>query len=112
MIYYLWFDSYITDMELPIFEYDFPAPYVKKQEWFPIKQAFNIYMDRYRDPKQIAKEFLLRKLKKEHPFKFPDPPLKYPNAHRFDERYKPSWLKTEIRKERLGWGRIKEYSEY
>lgn len=97
-------------MELPIFEYDFPAPYMRSQQWFPKKRAFNTYMDRYRDPKQIAKEFLLKRLKKEHPFKFPDPPLKYPNAHPF-KGYQPSWLRTEMKKERLGWGYVKEYSE-
>ncbi|XP_058793180.1 large ribosomal subunit protein mL38 [Phymastichus coffea] len=93
------------EMELPIYEYDFPKPFVKPQVWFPLKEAFNKYLDRYRDPKQINKEFLLKKLKKEHPFKFPDPPLKYPNAHPI-RGYVPSWLKTEIQKERLNQGRI------
>lgn len=95
-------------MELPTYEYDFPKPYVKPQQWFPLKQPFNIYMDRYRDPKQINKEYLLKKLKKEHPFKFPEPPLKYPNAHPF-KGYQPSWLREQMRKERLNQGRILDY---
>ena len=95
-------------MKEPTFEYDFPKPYYKRQTWFPKKEAFNLYLDRYRDPKQINKEFLLKKLKKEHPFKFPDPPLKYPNVHSIPYGT-PSWYKTEIIKERLGWGRINEY---
>ncbi|XP_033223400.1 39S ribosomal protein L38, mitochondrial [Belonocnema kinseyi] len=96
-------------MRSPQFEYDFPKPYIKPQVWFPIRQAFNIYMDKYRDPKDINKQYFMQKLKKIHPFKEPEKPLKYPNAVRFkDEEYIPSWLKLEIRKERLGWGRYRE----
>ncbi|XP_049829664.1 39S ribosomal protein L38, mitochondrial [Schistocerca gregaria] len=96
------------NMQEPVFEYDFPPPYHPPQKWFPLKQAFNLYMDRYRDQKQIAKEYLLMKLSKTHPFEKPPPPLKYPNAHRYEEGT-PSWLKTEIRKNRLGWGRINDF---
>uniref|UniRef100_A0A6P7G3F2 Large ribosomal subunit protein mL38 n=2 Tax=Diabrotica virgifera virgifera TaxID=50390 RepID=A0A6P7G3F2_DIAVI len=95
------------NMKEPIFEYDFAPPYIKKQAWFPIKEPFNLYMDKYRDPKQINKEFLMRKLKDVHPFKAPPPPLKYPNAVYF-EGYVPSWLKLEIKKSRLKWGRIND----
>ncbi|XP_018318763.1 39S ribosomal protein L38, mitochondrial [Agrilus planipennis] len=95
------------NMREPIFEYDFPPPYIRPQEWFPKRKPFNIYMDKYRDPKQINKEFLERKLKNVHPFKAPPPPLPYPNA-RYFEGYVPSWLKEEIRKSRLGWGRIND----
>lgn len=94
-------------MKEPIFEYDFPPPYIRPQEWFPLRKPFNTYMDKYRDPKQINKEFLLKKLKNVHPFKAPPPPLKYPNAH-YINGYVPSWLKLEIRKERMKWGRINE----
>lgn len=96
-----------ADMKEPIFEYDFPEPYVRPQEWFPLKKAFNLYMDRYRDPKQINKEFLVRKLKNVHPFKEPTPPLLYPNAQYF-KGYSPEWLKTEMKKSRLKEGRINE----
>lgn len=94
-------------MKEPIFEYDFPPAYMKKEEWFALKRPFNTYLDRYRDPKQINKEFLQRKLKHVHPFKPPAPPVPFPNAHYFDG-YIPSWLKLEIRKSRLKWGRINE----
>ncbi|KAJ8896849.1 hypothetical protein PR048_002195 [Dryococelus australis] len=93
----------------PVFEYDFPPPYIRPQKWFPLRQPFNLYMDKYRDEKQIAKEFLLRKLKKVHPFRKPDPPLKYPNAVPFDNSKVSSWLRVEIKKARLGWGRINDY---
>ncbi|KAJ8973795.1 hypothetical protein NQ317_002796 [Molorchus minor] len=95
------------DMKEPIYEYDFPPPYIKPQSWFPLRQPFNLYMDKYRDPKQINKEFLLRKLKNVHPFKGSPPPLPYPNAQYFDG-YVPTWLKLEIRKSRLKWGRIND----
>lgn len=94
-------------MKEPIFEYDFAPPYIKKQKWFPIREPFNLYMDKYRDPKQINKEFLLRKLQNVHPFKGSPPPIPFPNAVYF-EGYVPSWLKLEIRKSRLKWGRINE----
>ncbi|XP_034175192.1 mitochondrial ribosomal protein L38 [Osmia lignaria lignaria] len=94
----------------PIFQYDFPKQYIKPQVWFPKRQPFNLYMDRYKDPKDVMKEFLLRKLKIVHPFKEPKPPLKYPNACTFP-RDTPSWLKLEKTKERLGRGRVNEMNE-
>ncbi|KAI4471810.1 phosphatidylethanolamine-binding protein [Holotrichia oblita] len=97
----------VLNMKEPVFEYDFPPPYIRPQEWFPLRKPFNLYMDKYRDPKQINKEFLVKKLKNVHPFKAPPPPLKYPNAH-YINGYVPSWLKLEIKKERLKWGRINE----
>lgn len=94
-------------MKEPIFEYDFPPPYIRPQEWYPKRKPFNLYMDKYRDPKQINKEFLVRKLEKVHPFKAPAPPLPYPNAQLIDSKV-PSWLKLEIRKSRMKWGRIND----
>lgn len=93
------------DTREPIFQYDFPKAYIKPQTWFPKKQPFNLYLDKYRDPKEIMKEFLLKKLEKIDPLKEPKPPLKYPNAVK---AIVPSWLKLEIMKERLGWGRIND----
>jgi large subunit ribosomal protein L38 len=101
------FDLYFLDMKEPVFEYDFPPPYIRPQEWFAKRKPFNLYMDKYRDPKQINKEFLMRKLKNVHPFKAPAPPLPFPNAVRF-EGYVPSWLILEKRKSRLRWGRIND----
>ncbi|KAL1117301.1 hypothetical protein AAG570_004627 [Ranatra chinensis] len=92
----------------PVYSYDFPEPYRPPQKWFPLKQPFNLYMDRYRDEKQIAKEFVVKKLKRTHPFKPPEPPLQFPNCIPF-KKGTPSWLKLEMRKERLGWGRINDY---
>ncbi|XP_062552871.1 large ribosomal subunit protein mL38 [Armigeres subalbatus] len=93
-------------MKHPVYEYDFPAPYIRDQEWFPLRKPFNLYMDKYRDPKQINKEYLARKLAKTHPFEGPEAPLRFPNAH--PVRDVPSWLRTEIKKDRRGWGRIND----
>ncbi|CAD1470413.1 unnamed protein product [Heterotrigona itama] len=95
----------VLDAKEPIFRYDFPKAYVKPQTWFPLRQSFNLYLDKYKDPKDTAKEFLLRKLKTVHPFKEPKPPLKYPNARVLDLGA-PSWLRVQRKKERLGWGRV------
>ncbi|KAL6445202.1 hypothetical protein ACFW04_002227 [Cataglyphis niger] len=97
--------------KLPVFQYDFPKPYIKKQVWFPLKEPFNLYLDKYRDPKEIKKEFLLRKLKKVHPFDGPEPPLKFPLAHR-SNKYRPSWLRFEITKKERKQGRINDINEY
>lgn len=95
------------DAAEPIFEYKFPRDYVKPPEWFPLRQPFNLYLDHHRDPKETMKYYLLRKLKNVHPFREPKPPLKYPNAVPFDE-YSPSWLRLQIKKDRLGWGRVND----
>lgn len=97
-------------MRSPSFEYDFPKPYIKPQVWFPIRQPFNIYMDKYRDTKDIQKQYFIKKLKTIHPFKEDKGRCsKYPNAvpYKRDE-YIPSWLKLEMRKERLLQGRYRE----
>lgn len=97
----------VLDMKEPVFEYDFPAPYITDQRWFPLRQPFNLYMDKYRDPKKINKEYLEKKLAKSHPFNGPEPELRYPNAHPIKDV--PSWQRTEIRKNRLKLGRINDY---
>lgn len=63
-------------------------------------------MDKYRDEKEIKREYLVRKLAKTHPFDGPEKPLRFPNAHPI--KNVPSWLKTEIKKDRLKWGRIND----
>ncbi|KAF7988562.1 hypothetical protein HCN44_001135 [Aphidius gifuensis] len=94
-------------MKMPMYEYDFPAPYIRPQEWFPKGRPFNIYLDKYRDPRDVNKDYLLKKLKEVHPFRPPKPPLKYPAAHAYPKDM-PSWLKTRETKDRNNWGRINE----
>ncbi|KAH8266571.1 hypothetical protein KR018_008062 [Drosophila ironensis] len=97
----------VLKLKEPVYEYDFPKAYLSDQKFFPLKQPFNLYMDKHRDQRQLNKEYLERKLAKTHPFEGPLPGLRYPNAHPI--RDVPSWLKTEIRKQRLGIGRVQDY---
>lgn len=94
------------DTKEPRYEYDFPKPYIRDQAWFPLKQPFNLYMDKYRNPQDVAKGYLAQKLNETHPFDGPKTPLRFPNAH--STRGVPSWLATEMRKNRLKWGRIND----
>ena len=64
-------------------------------------------MDKFRDPKQIAKELLLKRFKSVDPFQPKEEEFKYPNALPEDNK-QPSWLRTEIRKQRLKWGRYSD----
>lgn len=95
------------DMLEPVFEYDFPAPYIKPQTWFPLREPFNTYMDKYKNPKEVSEKYFKDKLKEVHPFKPPAPKLPFPNAEPIPQHI-PSWLKLEIRKKRLGWGRVND----
>ncbi|XP_034475012.1 39S ribosomal protein L38, mitochondrial [Drosophila innubila] len=97
----------VLQIKEPVYEYDFPKPYLADQKFFPLKQPFNLYMDKHRDIKQVNKEYLERKLAKTHPFNGPEPPLRFPSAHPIKDV--PSWLATEIRKRRLGTGRVQDY---
>jgi large subunit ribosomal protein L38 len=93
-------------MKEPVFEYDFPEPELRPQQWFPVRKPFNLYMDKYKDPKQLQKELLLEKLKERHPFQPPPAPPKYPLAHRLPHS-NPSWLNDDIRRKRTRQGKWK-----
>jgi hypothetical protein len=32
----------VSDMQEPVYEYDFPEPYIRPQKWFPLRQPFNL----------------------------------------------------------------------
>jgi large subunit ribosomal protein L38 len=93
-------------MKEPSFEYDYDEVVLKPQEWFPTNQPFNLYMDKYKERKQLQKELLLEKLKETHPFRPPPPPEKYPLAFPINARY-PDWLKDDIRRRRMREGKWK-----
>lgn len=93
-------------MKEPVYDYDYPEAFLNKQVAFPLKQPFNVYLDRYDDPKAVNKRYLEEKLSKTHPFEGPEPPLQFPNAHYYGNE--PSWLKTEMMKRRLKLGRIND----
>ncbi|KAG1704395.1 39S ribosomal protein L38, mitochondrial [Nymphon striatum] len=93
-------------MKEPIFEYQHPVHVFNPQVRDPHKKPFNFYLDHYRDPKEINKEILTKRLKTLDPFT-PEPPApKYPDIHQFRGNI-PSWKKEELRKERR---RIGKYS--
>lgn len=97
----------ILGMKEPRFEYDFPEQYVAEQKWFPNKVAFNVYLDRYRDPCEINKEYIVDRLKSTDPFLKNKPKLNYPGAQYFG-RKTPSWLKRKLYWDSMGWGRIND----
>ncbi|XP_065339750.1 large ribosomal subunit protein mL38 [Cloeon dipterum] len=97
--------------EEPIYEYDFPEPFYERQTYFPKLEPFNVYLDKYRDPKDINRDYLVQRLAKENPFAKPKPKLRFPNAEPLP-RDMPTWLQDKIKRDRLGWGRINEVEEY
>ncbi|XP_035212475.1 39S ribosomal protein L38, mitochondrial-like [Stegodyphus dumicola] len=96
----------VLNMREPVFEYMEPPLYIKPQEHYPHLQPFNLYLDRYRDPKEIKKEVLLKRLKSIHPFKEETVP-KYPCLHKPDD-YKFSWQRQDKLKERLRLGKYRD----
>jgi hypothetical protein len=107
-------------MEEPIYEYDWPEPYLPPQEELPTDNvSFHQYLDKYRDVKDIAKELLTKRLKQISPF-VNDVADKerarrrryYPNL--FFERDRanlPSWAHFEKARENQGLGKYKAIYE-
>lgn len=98
-------------MKEPVYEYDWPKVILKDQKQFPHREAFNLYLDRYADPHDVNKRYIEEKLSKTHPFDGPEPRPRFPNAIPF-EGYLPSWLKTDVRKRRLGMGRVNDVNKW
>jgi len=107
-------------MAEPIYEYDWPKPYVEPQEEFPAKNvAFSQYLDTYRDVKDIEKELFTKRLKRISPFtndggdKIQARRRRYfPNLfwHRNQENL-PSWIHWEKIRENQGLGKYKAIYE-
>ncbi|XP_025116001.1 39S ribosomal protein L38, mitochondrial-like [Pomacea canaliculata] len=92
----------------PSYEFIRPPNYHPQQKRYPHKQPFNLYLDRYRDVKDIQEEVLKEHLKKTDPFQ-PTVEPKYPNIYPH-AGYIPSWLKTRIQNMRFGrhqWKHLK-----
>jgi hypothetical protein len=96
----------VLNMKEPIFDYDYPEAFINNPVQFPHRQPFNLYLDKYSNPKDVNKRYLEEKLAKSHPFEGPEPALQFPNAHFYGDE--PSWLKTQIKKKRLRFGRIND----
>lgn len=87
------------DMKEPSFEFMFPPPYHAKQKKFPLGQPFNLYLDRYRDVKDLNEEVLKEKLKTSTPFTPPAPRPKYPGL--IEDVCGPKWLRFQDKNKRL-----------
>lgn len=46
--------NWFSDIKEPKFEYDFQEPFQCEEEYFPLRKAFNLYLDRYRDQKLVG----------------------------------------------------------
>ncbi|ESO83087.1 hypothetical protein LOTGIDRAFT_134046, partial [Lottia gigantea] len=81
-------------MKEPIYEFIHPPPYHPVQKKHPHKKPFNLYLDRYRDIRELNEEAMKYKIKQTNPFeKFKIP--KYPAV--FNNRMKPTWLQLKER---------------
>lgn len=112
------YDDSLTDffhhtlkMREPVFEYAHKPVYFKRQKYYPHKEPFNLYLDRYRDPKEIRKEVILKRLKTITPFEEEPPPPKYPNIYK-NPPNTPSWRRAEIWKERNRLGKYRDLRPY
>ncbi len=71
-------------------------------------RAFNHFLDRYRDPKEIQQEVVEKKLKTYDPFRGDrEARWKYPNLMDIDTEL-PQWRRREIERERLREGLYKD----
>ncbi|XP_041376103.1 39S ribosomal protein L38, mitochondrial-like [Gigantopelta aegis] len=91
---------HVLDMPEPVFEFIYPPPYHPVQKRYPIRQPFNLYLDRYKDVKEIQEEVLKEKLKRISPFAPHPPSPKYPGLKPLPLNM-PSWLKTKVRNMRF-----------
>jgi large subunit ribosomal protein L38 len=97
------------NMEQPLYSYEYPEPHFEPQKEFPPElTAFNEYLDRYRDYKDIDKEILLKRLKRISPFQPNIKLAKFPNLMFKEEKDTlPTWLHVEKVKEHAGYGKYK-----
>lgn len=103
----------ILNMREPTYEYIQPKEKLADQAKYPSSAAFNIYLDAYRDPKEMNKEAILERLKEIDPFDYKTiihPPKLPPNIHPrvpgSNERFAvPSWAWNNIWKKRNKLGR-------
>jgi len=118
------------EMKEPRYEYEFPEPYVAPWNDFygpGNSKGFNDFLDRHRDPKDVAQEVLVAQLGHTDPFRgdLEKLEMKYPGIHMEElndvfpppllqgekpfmrrQAYKnPSWWKEEVRKSRMREGK-------
>ena len=90
------------NMRCPEYEYVHPKESLKPQVKHPFAAPFNVYLDHFRDPKELAQEVLLKRLEKVNPFdysqEFVQDPL--PNAYGEIRDIQPTWRQSTVWKER------------
>lgn len=97
------------DCKEPVYEYQHRPMYINPNQTLFVKQlnAFDNYLNKHRNQKDVAEEIVRKRLSRISPFKGDDPRPKYPllAVHPDEIKYSniPSWKKQEIRKEKLGW---------
>ncbi|UXI23153.1 hypothetical protein NH340_JMT09096 [Sarcoptes scabiei] len=106
----------VLGMRSPTYEYVFPLEKTQfKQLQYPARTPFNIYLDMFRDPKEMSKEVLLERLKSIDPLKSYDTSLMYPSWSGQPElphiypisKDVPDWYKSVIRQKRAHLGRFR-----
>lgn len=84
------------DMRSPVYEYVQAEEVQHKQVKHPFAAPFNLYLDHYRDPKEISKQVLTERLKDLNPFdyssQFEADPL--PNAYGQIRDIEPTWMQS------------------
>ncbi|CAG5114782.1 unnamed protein product [Candidula unifasciata] len=91
---------HVLDMKEPAFEFIHPPFYHPEQLEFPHREPFNVYLDKYRDVKDIQEEVLREKLKHVDISK-PASRQQYPCIDLLPKET-PSWLKSKIQLMRQG----------
>ncbi|XP_014680799.1 PREDICTED: 39S ribosomal protein L38, mitochondrial-like [Priapulus caudatus] len=104
------------DMKEPVYEFDSPPLHIAIQRQVPHKQPFNLYLDRYRDPKDIAKEVLTKRFSDRSPFSGEPRRRQFPGIMPWSslndrDPLLPSWRKAQIQKERDGRQRYRHIYE-
>ncbi|XP_003740758.1 39S ribosomal protein L38, mitochondrial [Galendromus occidentalis] len=98
-------------IKIPVFEHVPLEPVEEKFKKYPENESFNEYIDKFRDPKEIAEDIYCRRLKKLDPFKEEVPETKYPHAHPMSLKL-ASWIRAEQTQERERVGKFKHMKRF
>ncbi|VDK68145.1 unnamed protein product [Litomosoides sigmodontis] len=95
-------------MKSPIYEYEYNPPVKMDQKEFPLKpQPFNLYLDQFRDPKEVHADLLKRRLQMRKINKNPEKP-EYPDINYAEHKKNmPFWQHDNLMKENSGSGLYK-----
>lgn len=95
------------EIPMPVYKYIHEPEYIAPQVKYPERLAFDRYLDKYRDIKDIRKEVLLKRLKTLNPFEEEPPMSKYPNIYKNPPKMF-SWQKANLWKERNRIGKFRD----